>query len=430
MSRIVVLLLVFLPSALCAFWPLSWEFDGEKRFMGPLASYREADGEKQLTLRPLLFSYDTKDGGICHFLYPLGKSTKDKSFLVPFYMSKGMDDQRDTSILLFFFGKSKEKSYGGLFPLYGKMYDRFGKDKLGFFAWPLYSHTEADGAGRTNILWPFFSVYSGTEQGFKAWPLYGTRKKEGVRETTFFLWPIFTREKKDLDTDDPVSSFYAFPIYIRSTSRTKASYHILYPLFSYQRSEDRTRYGFLFSLASRTKGAEGKGFSLLPIASRYESGKDRTTNFLWPLFKDSEWYVKDEKYVEKRMMLLSRYLEDDRGTYLGVWPLFEHEKKGDRSSFVFPAILPIRYEEYHRIVRPLITLYERKQDGQKQVVNVLYGFYTKEEEGEMWRRRLAFLFEAKNDRKGFGFEFLSGLFAMDSDKVRIFFIPVKRSAGE
>jgi hypothetical protein len=341
-----LLLFLLLPSALHAFWPLSWELEGEKRFLGPLASYKKENGEAHLTVRPFFFSYDSENGGIYNFPYPLGKSTRDKTFFVPLYMWKTFDDQSDTSFLLFFHGRSKDKRYAGFFPLYGKMYDRFGKDELGFYAWPLYSYTKDDGAEKTNVLWPLFAFYGGTDRGFKAWPLYGTKKREGVRETTFFLWPVFFIDKKDLDTREPVSSFYAFPLYMSATSKTRAAYHVLYPLFSYQRSEDIERYSFLFNLVSRTRGKESNGFSLLPIASFSESGRDRTTNFLWPLFKDSEWYVRDERFVEKRMLLLSRYLEDDRGTFLNIWPFFEYRKKQDRSVFYFPSILPLRLAEY------------------------------------------------------------------------------------
>src|SRR5512145_1138501 len=52
------LFLVF-PSTLWAVWPLSWELDGEKRFLGPLVSYDEEQGKKHLVVRPFLFSYDS-----------------------------------------------------------------------------------------------------------------------------------------------------------------------------------------------------------------------------------------------------------------------------------------------------------------------------------------------------------------------------------
>jgi len=61
-------------------------------------------------------------------------------------------------------------------------------------------------------------------------------------------------------------------------------------------------------------------------------------------------------------------------------------------------------------------------------VSLLYGLYTREEIGENWKTRLAFLFEMKKDKGKIGFEILSGLFGLDNEKVKIFFIPIKRGS--
>jgi hypothetical protein len=422
----ICLIFLFFPCTLYAFWPLSWELNGEKRFLGPIASYERDDSGAHLTIRPLLFSHDTEDGGITNFLYPLGKRTRDKTYFAPFYLSKQFEDQHDTSLVLLFRGTSKKGNYYGFFPFYGQMYDRFGRDELGFVAWPFYSYAEAGGARKSNVLWPFFSFYSGSETGFKAWPLYGSRNREGVRNTQFFLWPIFLREQKDLDTNEPVSSFYAFPFYTSTTSAKRVYYNVLFPLFSYQRSEDQRKWGFLWNLYSKTEGKENRGYSIFPFVSREEREADRSLSLFWFLYKESEWFVKDERHFQRRVLIMNRYIEDDRGTFLNVWPFFEYRAKDSRSDFWFPSILPLRDDGYDRIIRPLITLYDRKKEGDKETVNLLYGLYTKEEGGDNWKRRFAFLFEVKKDHGGTGFEILSGLFGMDSKQVKILFIPIRR----
>jgi hypothetical protein len=73
-----------------------------------------------------------------------------------------------------------------------------------------------------------------------------------------------------------------------------------------------------------------------------------------------------------------------------------------------------------------MTLYAYRKKGDKTTMNLLYGFYTKEQEGELWKRRLAFLLEVERAPGGIGFQVLSGLFGLDSTRVKIFYIPISR----
>lgn len=419
-------LFLFFPCALHAFWPVSWGFNNERRFLGPLVSYEKEDDATRLTLRPFLFSYDSKDGGVYDYLYPLGKSSKEKSYFIPFFLSKEFEGKQDTALFPFFYGESKRGSYFGVFPLFGNLYDRFGRDEINFFMWPLYSRIKDEEATKTNILWPIFSFYGGKEEGFKAWPIYGYRNREGVKNTSFFLWPIFIKEEKNLDTDEPVDNFYAFPFYIHSISRTKASYHVLWPLFSYSRDDEKTKKGMLFSLFSLTEGKETKGYSFFPFIYSETKGRDHSFGLLWPIYKESEWYVRDERFMQKNVLLFNRYIEDDRGTFFNVWPFFEYSGKGGDFTFLFPSLLPFRVEGFDRIIKPLFTLYEQRKREEKHMVSLLFGLYTREREGDNWKTRFAFLFEVKRDEGGLGFEFLSGLFGIDSKQVKILFIPFKR----
>jgi len=420
-------LFFLLPCTVHAFWPLSWEFNNEKRFFGPLASYEKLDENIYLTVRPLLFAYDSEDGGRYHFLYPLGKSTKEKSYFIPFFLSKEFEGRRDTSIFLFFFGESQKGAYGGFFPFYGRLYNRFSKDEMGFFAWPLYSYTENEGARKTNILWPFFSFYSGEERGVKAWPIYGTREREGVKRTSFFLWPIFHKEKKDLDTDEPVDIFYAFPFYMQRISEKRASYTVIWPLFSYARDVDKRKWDILWPIFSRTEGEERKGFGIFPLFSYDLKGRDRTVNILWPLYKESEWYSGEERFFQRRVLLLSKYEEEKDKTFLNVWPLFDYRDKDSEYAFFFPSIFPFREQGFDRIIKPLFTLWEQRGSETSKKTNLLYGLFTSERNGDTWKMRFAFLLEVKKDEEGFGFQILAGLFGIDKKKVKIFYIPFERT---
>ncbi|MCK7512775.1 MAG: hypothetical protein MZV70_57935 [Desulfobacterales bacterium] len=123
------------------------------------------------TISPLdLFwpSYDSNEGGYIIFFILLGHARKDHSYFIPFYRSKQFDEDSDTSLTLFFWGKSKKQgSYGGVFPFYGKLYDRFAKDEMGFSCGPYIASQEPDNATKTNIYHGQYSrLYDGARDRF------------------------------------------------------------------------------------------------------------------------------------------------------------------------------------------------------------------------------------------------------------------------
>ena len=377
-------------------------------------------------MRPFLFSYDSEEGGTYNYLFPFGKVTPEKSYFIPIYLSKRSETESDTSFLFFFGGKSSRGSYGGFFPFYGKLYNRFAKDEMGFVLWPLYSYSHDEGAKKTDVLWPFFTFYGGTDKGFKTWPIYGNHERPGVRKQQFVLWPVFFIEEKNLDTDEPVHSFFAIPFYLHSTSRTREYQAVLWPFFTHAKDSEKEKWDMPWPFYSKTIGEETKGYSFFPIISKTTKGNDRSFSFLWPLYAESEWYVKDELFLQRSVIAINRYVEDDRGTFFNIWPFFEYREKNKESAFLFPSLLPVREQGINRIIKPLITLYERKNKEDKSITNVLYGLYTHEKAGEMWKARFAFLLTLKKDQDGPGFELLSGLFGIDEKRIKIFFIPIKR----
>jgi hypothetical protein len=429
LCKLLFIMFLFFPSTLWAVWPLSWELDGEKRFLGPLISYDEENQEKHLVIRPFLFSYDSEEGGTYNYLFPLGKVAPEKSYFVPFYLSKQNETESDVSFLLFFGGRSKKGIYGGFFPFYGKLYNRFARDEMGFVLWPFYSYTQDEGASKTNLLWPFFTFYGGADKGYKVWPIYGNHERPGVRQQQFYCWPVFFKEEKDLDSDEPVHSFFAIPFYLHSVSRTKEYKSVLWPFFTHAKDSDKEKWDMPWPFYSKTIGEETKGYSFFPVISKMIKAQDRSFSLLWPLYTESQWYVKDQRFLQRNVIAINRYIEDDRGTFLNVWPFFEYQGKDEKSEFLFPSVLPFRDRGLNRILKPLITMYEQKKSEDKSVTNVLYGLYTHEQTGRTWKSRFAFLLTLKKDKDGAGFEFLSGLFAIDKRRIKVFFIPVQRSTA-
>ena len=432
---------ILLPFTLHAFWPIYWEFGGEKRFFGPLASYKHESDRTSLTIRPIFFSYDSNEGGVYNYFYPLGKSSKDKSYFVPFYISRGLSQSEeptidtpissqtsDTSLLLLFHGVSSRGSYGGLFPFYGKLYDRFGKDEIGFLLWPLYSYTETDGATKTNLLWPFFTIYTGTEKGFKLWPLMGSRERQGIKKSSFFLWPVFYKEKDGINSDEPVDKFYAMPFYLSSQSKTREEYMFMFPLYWYSKNPNGEKRRILWPIFSFANREDATGYSIFPLISSEKKDSYSTFSILWPvLYNETKWSINDRQYMKKRVLLINRYVEDEDGLFFNVWPIFERQEEQGRTHLFMPSILPIRSSDFDKIIKPLFTLMEHRVEGNRSMSSFLYGLFTKEEDDdENWKARFAFIFELKKESGNLGFELLSGLLGFDNSRIKVLFIPFKR----
>jgi hypothetical protein len=58
------------------------------------------------------------------------------------------------------------------------MKNKYAKDEINFFMFPLFLQTKNYGVTNNNFLWPFIGVYSGNGvEGGRLWPLYGYKKR-------------------------------------------------------------------------------------------------------------------------------------------------------------------------------------------------------------------------------------------------------------
>jgi len=205
----------------------------------------------------------------------------------------------------------------------------------------------------------------------------------------------------------------------------------MFPFYAHTQNPDREKWDILWPFFSFTKGKETEGYSIFPLIYNERKEKDKTFGFLWPFgYHESEYYAGEERFVRKRVLLLNRYIEDEEGIFYNVWPFFEVRKKGGVTRTNVLSPVPLRAPDAGKIIRPLFSLYERIESEDKISANILYGLIASENDGENYRTRFAFLVECKNEKGKFSFEFLSGLFGMDSEKIKIFYIPFSRKNPE
>lgn len=192
-----------------------------------------------------------------------------------------------------------DEDYFAFLPFYGDIPDFLTYDRFQTVLFPLYVRLDKEGHRHFLFVWPLIGVSScaeGPHDWFRVFPIYGHDIDTGKHERHFAIWPILSWSTENIDTDDPVDSWWIWPIYGERSSRRVAGVSILWPLFEKLDRED--------------------GYHKL--------------NVLWPLFH----YYRDETSVDKHV------------TQWWLWPIVGHAKSDDEDnwSFAWPLIW---WRDYH-----------------------------------------------------------------------------------
>ncbi len=124
-----------------------------------------------------------------------------------------------------------------IFPLYGSLHHVLWNDRIGFVLFPLWLSLERDQITRHFILWPFFDWATAASEnappahGWRFWPFYGELTQEGVKEERFVLWPLFIHQRLDLNSAAPHEQLMLLPFYSATRSPDERSTSWLWPLF-------------------------------------------------------------------------------------------------------------------------------------------------------------------------------------------------------
>lgn len=441
------------------FWPLfqyiSDPIEGTEEIegLGPFFTWKKDSRQTQWGVRPLLYQTEDEKETLWRFefLYPFGKyqmkEGETKAYLSPFslYRKEEVDENEkwDFQFFTFFMGETeKGEDYWGLFPIYGHLLNRYGKDEVRFYLWPLYGESTTEGVRTTNLLWPILSYTQGErKKGYRIFPVHGRKETRGVSQTEFWLWPIYSKGKFNMDTDDPLEEKIILPLYLRKESRRFTSQTYLWPFFSY--AQDR-QTGFEqldlpWPFYRSIKGEDLREIRIFPLyGHRVKKGELKRFSFLYllyPLFQYEEDMMGGVNEKTYRILFLSRIRtgEDRQGinkeNSLRIWPFFDYEKgETGRTTFSFLYLFPFKEEGFERNLFPLFRIFrwERDPHGMK-TTNFLWGFYRRiEKEGsDFWE--VAHLIGAKKGRGWKTVSFFKGLFYYKSDgeggDLRVFYLP-------
>lgn len=315
----------------------SCEENGDGRSFRALGPIVEFSGTTA-AVRPLY--YRDRPERTTFFLYPLGKDTPGHAHFIPFMRARKDRDHPTFDLFPYFSGTWEGTTYRGIFPIHGRMYNRYGLDEASFLLWPLYSRTVSSGEVTHSFLWPVFSWRQGAM--FKVFPLYG-HEDDAASRYTFFLWPVFHHER---GTDR--SMVAALPLFRYEHGPASFSASFLWPLFTYNRDDGSGHRSADFPwplVRSASGGYEETRFFPL-YWERNEGPVYRFRSVLWPLWtRSSSGGPAGEQERVTSVLILNRLTEKTTrdgimSGSLTIWPLAHFSRHDGQRAWYAPAVLP------------------------------------------------------------------------------------------
>ena len=414
------------------------------QFLGPFVFRESSKKEEVFGFRPLFSrAYDRDHGNIrWDILYPLSRlqyGEKNQKYFLLFYRSDQYRSNKGKRFYLFpfFWGETvKGQTYGGVFPFYGHLINRFQKDDIRFVLWPLYSRSRKDGFIRTNFIWPFFTYFSGNKgKGFRFWPLVGHEVKKGIYQKDYCLWPFFIHTKLDMDKD-PVERWWFFPFYGK---RERLPYYhqtdVLWPVFRNIKNDEfhYTRYD-AWPIFTRAHGDYDHWLRIFPfyVHETRPNYEKRTT--MWPFLRRKRYRAGDTEVDRSCFMIFSQFRKEKNPgkpwqiKRANLWPLFCDARLRGGHSWVVPDPIPIVYTGYRRDWRPIWTFAGGEQRGRIHESRVLWGLYDHVHVGNASLTDIAGLLQWEQEGKEiYRFSLLQGLIKYENMRghvsLRLFFLP-------
>lgn len=424
---------------------------------GPFIYKYSFPEENGTSFRPVYSSVKRPEEKKIFFLSPLGlyKSNKESTSLklVPLINKTWVktpeekEENKHFDFFPIFWGEtSQNETYGGVFPIYGKFKNRFGKKEITFVLWPLYSKVEYENYTAYNYLWPFIRTVKEKEKkeppnysGFKFWPFFG-HFKEGDIERKFVLWPFYIRTHFKDTEGEYFDRLIVFPFYIREDSDIYNKKIILWPFFQkiYAKTYYYKQLDAPWPFYRKIEGENIKGVRYWPFYG-YVLKDDSLDYFvIWPLYSYKEDHLTQGnlKFDEKvyRFLIFSKYrYTEERNKQLQkeyrIWPLvYGYESTGNNTLdiYYFPAILPLYDEGMERNYSAFLKLWEYYKKNDYIFLKLLWGLYRYEKFKKRSVQELAFIFRTVNGPDTNYVELFEGLLGigkMEGNlKLKIFFL--------
>jgi hypothetical protein len=286
----------------------------------PGGTIREFLGRDEImfVLFPVVGKSRINDVKTTSVLWPIYSHTRgtgiQRDRVFPIYGKSVLEGKYEKKFVLWPFWTSAEYFYPGdagkswiLFPLCGRA--KMDRESTWWVIPPFFRFTEGDRMDKLYCPWPFIQRAK-SEQQYKLyfWPLWGEKQfKGGLNHRTFVLWPIFWSEKTE--TSSLVKTrrmalpfFYRERSFLREEGVPKeeqtevSSYWKVWPLMSWQREEDVSRFRALeFWPIKNNPPVERNWAPLWTLYKRTNAGGVVRKDVLW-----FAWHSEHEPAVEHK----------------------------------------------------------------------------------------------------------------------------------
>jgi hypothetical protein len=252
-----------------------------------------------------LYAYSEHGDNKTHsVLWPLISHTEGDDVsrfrVLPFYAVSTNKDRWTKRFVMWPFWSDVKYLYpdqegGGfvLFPVFGKVdvEDRHSRMLIP----PFFKYEWAEGHRALNCPWPILQFHRGDIDRSYVWPLFG-KEAMGHEKQWFALWPILSGKRADRP-DHVARHFRALP-FVHYESKTHegpgaevpqpvfSRYFKLWPLFSYRREDDASRFRVLaIEPMKQTPGIERSWAPIWSLYTRERVGNATESELLWGMYR-------------------------------------------------------------------------------------------------------------------------------------------------
>jgi len=227
-----------------------------------------------------------------------------------------------------------------VFPFYGRV--NLENQKSLMVVPPLFRFAQGGDERRVYCPWPFIQYNSGALNKFYFWPLLGQARRDTSRYS-FLLWPLGTRYEQKSPLYERTRTMFVPFLYSTSIkgSFDKAERKMdqprktlkIWPLFSYVRDTDESRFAMLSLFPYRDYDAVERNYGALWTIYTHSSFKDKTEDELfWGLIKYQQ-SEKERKFSLFPLISVGRENKSGEFHWSFLKGLIAREKTGAKRSF-------------------------------------------------------------------------------------------------
>ena len=382
------------------------------RALGPFLERALADEGQTLTaVRPLYSHVDdpAAERSRSEYLWPLAYSKTFREehsgrILLGFWTRFDTEDPKSRYrfwlIPVYFQGRDAHgENYYALFPVGGHINEFLGRDKIKFWAFPLYMRTELNEVVSRSYLWPIVSHTDGRGiYRFRVFPFYGQNRHRDRYSKKFIMWPFWTTAEYFYEGSSG-KGYILFPIYGRLKLDDQQSWMVLPPLFRVSRG-DRMNMALLPWPFIHRRTGEIQQTYVWPLWGQKKMRGVESQFLFWPLLYGERLDHLDE--LTERTYALPFYysetrtvrhaLESDPDTpppleqtanYKKIWPLFSYTRDGEDLRVRTLDLWPLKNTpSIERNYAPLWTLFSHVRHQDAADTELLWGLYRRERRGE------------------------------------------------